>query len=243
MIPGKNLTATEVEKAMHDLQFPDGSGVSEHVMDEATQILGTTGIVRIQDGKIVPEEEVIVNEKSGSDSLGYYIRTFTGRKLYWDRIAEHDYNIEDIAHALSMKCRWSGHTSKFFSVAQHSVLVAALVPPEHQLNALLHDASETYMPDFPSPLKWYLRDLGFMVLSDIEKDVERAIAAKFKLQYPRPACIKVADLQLLATEHRDLMPHGEETAAMQDFLPNTLEPWAPGIAECRFLGMYERLTA
>lgn len=190
-----------------------------------------------------PGSEPVVNEKSGSDSLGYYIRTFTGRKLYWDRIADHDYCVEDIAHALSMKCRWSGHTREFFSVAQHSILVACQVPPEHQLNALLHDASEAYMPDFPSPLKWFLRDKGFTILSEIEKEVERAVAAKFKLQYPRPACIKVADLQLLATEHRDLMPHGEETAAMQDFLPATLKPWCPEKAEARFLTMFHHIKA
>lgn len=188
-------------------------------------------------------DQVVINEKSGSNSLGYYIRTFTGRKLYWDRIEEHDFCIEDIAHALSMKCRWSGHTREFFSVAQHSVLVAALVPREHQLNALLHDASEAYMPDFPSPLKWFLRDMGFTVLSTIEKKVEAAVAKKFKLQYPRPACIKVADLQLLATEHRDLMPHGEETAAMQDFLPNKLLPWDQHWSEVRFISMFNNIKA
>lgn len=59
----------------------------------------------------------------------------------------------DIAHALSRLCRFNGHTRAHYSVAQHSLIVASLVPVEHQLVALLHDAPEAYIGDMTRPLK------------------------------------------------------------------------------------------
>jgi uncharacterized protein len=182
-----------------------------------------------------------VDERAGNDGKGFYIRTFTGQKLYWSKLADHDYNIIDIAHALSMKCRWSGHTRSFYSVAQHSVMVMQLVEPKHKLAALLHDAAEAYMPDFPSPLKWFLRDRGFTYLSALEHQVDRAIARKFETEYPRDPSIKAADLVILSTESRDLMPDGEERLGMVEPLPEKIQCWSPLYAKETFLVEYRKL--
>lgn len=67
-----------------------------------------------------------------------------------------DVHPEVIAHSLALQCRYGGHCPRFLSVAEHSLLVAEVVAREHPelaLAALLHDAAEAYVGDWPSPLK------------------------------------------------------------------------------------------
>ena len=119
--------------------------------------------------------------------------------------------IEDIAHALSNICRFTGHTRAFYSVGEHSVSTSLCdcVPPEHRLEALLHDAAEAYIGDVSSPLKAQLREYR-----DIESALEQAIRLRFGLPSQQTPCVKQADLIMLATEKRDLMPDHEEIWTM-----------------------------
>lgn len=73
------------------------------------------------------------------------MQTFSGA-LYWPMDPRpEDVNILDIAHSLSMQCRYTGHVSKFYSVAEHSVHVSNIVPKELAMCGLLHDATEAYL--------------------------------------------------------------------------------------------------
>lgn len=87
-----------------------------------------------------------------------HILTYTGLHFPLLKPEYFHFNILDIAHALSQLCRFTGHTSSFYSVAQHSVMVASLVPADQALAALMHDAAEAYLGDVSSPLKALLPD-------------------------------------------------------------------------------------
>lgn len=85
------------------------------------------------------------------------ITTYTGLKINPLQPQYHQININDIAHALSYICRGNGHTSTFFSVAQHCINCAKEAKERGYSNkiilaCLLHDASEAYICDIPKPL-------------------------------------------------------------------------------------------
>lgn len=82
-----------------------------------------------------------------------WIQTFSGRQFFPLEPRVEDVCIEDIAHGLSNLCRYAGHCECFYSVAQHCLLVSRVVPREHALRGLLHDASEAYLIDVPRPIK------------------------------------------------------------------------------------------
>ena len=132
-----------------------------------------------------------------------YIETYMGHRVYFGDITTDKISIIDIAHALSHICRFTGHTKEFYSVAQHSVLVADAqrTLPEKRAG-LLHDASEAYVNDLPSPLK-ACTDLGDY--KNLENRFHDVINQKYHINEGMTPNIKKADLQALFTEKRDVI--------------------------------------
>jgi hypothetical protein len=138
-----------------------------------------------------------------------WIQTYTGlqfRPLSPDPAAV---RIEDIAHALANKCRFTGHTTRFYSVAEHSVLVSSILPPELQLVGLLHDAGEAYLPDIASPIKRFVSVNG-EPFSALEARVLRAVFKGLKLnvlgcELAESEEVKRADLAVLTAERDQIM--------------------------------------
>ncbi|MBS1198125.1 MAG: hypothetical protein H6R18_1910 [Proteobacteria bacterium] len=130
-----------------------------------------------------------------------YLLTFTGKHLDLIDPQPNMINLLDIAHGLANTCRFSGQCRFYYSVAQHSELASRIVPVEFELEALLHDAAEAYLCDIPSPLKLLLPDYRA-----IEARMDAAIRERFGLPATTSPEVKQADLVMLATEKRDLMP-------------------------------------
>jgi hypothetical protein len=145
--------------------------------------------------------------------------------------------LEDIAHALSMQCRFIGHVRKFYSVAQHSVLVSWTVPRKDALWGLLHDASEAYCTDLIRPIK---HAPGFETYKRMEEAIERVIAEAFELPWPRPNSVTIADRRLLQTERRDLkgVTLKPPTRMEDEPLDRVIQPWSPEYAKRQFLRQY-----
>jgi len=129
-----------------------------------------------------------------------WIETFSGKKFLPQAPDPRKIDIVDIAHALSMKCRYGGHTRQFYSVAQHSVIVSTVVPEEYALEGLLHDAAEAYMPDIPRTMRTHL-----VGADEFENQIHLAVAHRFSLVYPYPEIVVQADDRILVDEARDLM--------------------------------------
>ena len=129
-----------------------------------------------------------------------YIETASGRKVYFLEPDPDNIDLGDIAVALSRIPRFNGHTNRFYSVAEHCWIGARFIEPEFRLAFLLHDASEAYLCDIPSPIKQYLPDY-----KEIELGIEKAIATKFGLEFPNNDMVKYMDVVMLSVEAQHLV--------------------------------------
>lgn len=180
-----------------------------------------------------------------------WIQTFNSRSFKPMLPEASDLDPLDIAHALSNQCRFSGHCKHHYSVAQHSILVSIVaeyllpknVSDEETMQTaragLLHDASEAYLVDIPSPLKQLPE---FAPYRAAEKRLERLILKRFSLPEELPAAVKQADLILLSTEKRDLMVEPPEPwIDLPEPLERTIQTMTPQQAEQRFLERFDEL--
>jgi len=144
-----------------------------------------------------------------------HIRTASGRNFFPFKPSVEDIDIEDIAQSLSLQCRYTGHTRyegkmKHYSIAQHSLYVSYIC--DYPLWGLLHDATEVYLVDVPTPIKRRLPD--FKLLED---KIEKVIAKKFNLQWPRPSEVKDADILAFNLEWPLLMDSNEKLSQTKEY--------------------------
>lgn len=186
---------------------------------------------------------------------GDWFLTYTGRQ-FWplDPRAE-DVCIRDIAHHLSLICRFNGACRAHYSVAQHSVMVADILPPPLKFYGLLHDATEAYVGDMVRPLKRSMPEY-----QQVENLVWLAIVEKFKIMKPvdyaytppeqagsveildADGHVKLADNIALMTERRDLLVKSPKAWSTQaEPLPTCIRPLAARDAEIQFLEMFDEL--
>jgi hypothetical protein len=184
-----------------------------------------------------------------------WIQTYTGRQFWPLNPKPEEIFIEDIAHALSLVCRYTGHCREFYSVAEHSVRVSYRAQAlwleldraaGHLQRArivalcgLLHDASEAYIADVSRPVK-HSATFG-PIYQAIEANLEAQINRRFEISHS-VSVVKRADNQLLATERRDLMSLPPRAWTLDEQpLEHAIEPWGPKAAEKMFLSRFHRL--
>ena len=152
------------------------------------------------------------------------------------------FDIHAVAHSLSRIARFVGHTLGHpgYSVAQHSVLVSGILPEQYALYGLLHDIAEAFTGDVATPMKILCPDVRA-----IEERIERALFPRYGLKFPIPAIVKTADVILLATERRDLMPKNKTPwKSLEGVKPlvTRIRPWDERHSESRFVATFEELT-
>lgn len=171
------------------------------------------------------------------------IQTRSGRIIDLIKPTTHDIDIDDIAHALSNLCRYTGHSRVFYSVAQHSVLVSHYIDPTYEspalnLAGLLHDAQEAYLGDMSSPLKSH--NPGYKAMERVFQEV---IERKFHVNLNDPR-IHETDIRLLNDEIAGLMDDSHpcwDPTRKQGF-GASLPYEQPGMAKLSFMYQYDYLT-
>ena len=169
---------------------------------------------------------------------GGWMQTYTGR-AFWPLTPKSEHvKIVDIAHSLSMMCRYAGHCIRFYSVAEHCVHVAARAPDHLKLTALLHDASEAYVVDIPRPIKPFLPNYY-----EIENHLMEMISKKYGTSWPLPDEVKLLDNRILSDEREQNMMFMDVYPSLwgntQNALGIKLQYWTPEEAELQFLRAFK----
>jgi 5'-deoxynucleotidase YfbR-like HD superfamily hydrolase len=221
-----------------DSDFPDDWGpIATPEQEALLKSLDQLGAARDKPGGVWTVGEGLT---SGFDHNAAWIQTYSGRRFNPMKPNPKAIVIQDVAHALSMQCRFNGHCKEFYSVAQHCVLVSHMCG-EDALWGLLHDASEAYLVDIPRPLK---HSGKFQAYLEMEEIMQRAICERFGLSLVEPASVKRADKILLSTEARDLMsPLHKDWRQPAEPLPFTITSWSPKEAEEKFIQRFDKLMA
>lgn len=178
-----------------------------------------------------------------------WIQTYTGRQFHVMEPRAQEVHREDIAHALSLLCRFNGHVDRFYSVAEHCFILSHVVSPKAALWALLHDAAEAYVGDMTRPLKQQMQSF-----IDVEFAVILRIIEHFKLTewFANGALtdevqeVHEADARILLNERAALMPRATHNWSVDgleplDLAESPIVGWPPRKIERLYLQRLEEL--
>lgn len=191
-----------------------------------------------------------------------WIQTYTGKQFFLLEPKPEDIDILDIAHALSMNCRFNGHCTDFYSVAEHSVRVCDCVKNLAQVRVgefypliddidativlqawgLLHDSAEAMISDVTKPVKKMFPRFS-EIEDDLMKVIMKALGVPCLCEKEHIQIIKDADDILLATEKRDLMVPSEHKWLLVNAKPANFHivPFSHKKAKRKFLKYWEKI--
>jgi uncharacterized protein len=176
------------------------------------------------------------------NNRGSWITIKSGTRFYPLDPKESEINIEDIAHSLSLICRYNGHCDRFYSVAEHSLycMQAAGDNTKLALACLLHDASEAFIGDMTRPLKY-----NIPAFIEIEDSIQYVIWKKFNLNNLDFVKIKEIDNRVCSTEKEFILKNSEPWPNMPPAYDWLIIPEkAPEIEDIKnqFLDSFKKLT-
>lgn len=171
------------------------------------------------------------------------LQTYSGGRVSVMNPQPEEINIQDVAIALAKQCRFNGHCSEFYSVAEHCVRGAKLALEWYGLGVakefLLHDATEAYMGDMIRPVKRMIPQF-----EEMEQVFWKAISTKYKVPYIHSAEVHYLDNVMVTWEKRDLLPNAEEWPNLPDIskldLPRLL-PYDWKTAQRRYEDLFNEL--
>jgi len=181
---------------------------------------------------------------------GEWQQTSLGGRFYPEDPMPEEVFISDIANGLALDCRYSGQgrVDRFYSVAEHSVLMARHAyavlkwAPMEALAVLLHDASEAFLNDLSRAVKHAVGP-GY---SDLEDRIGRVIDRVFNVTEARLRLekqIKSLDRCMVPLEKAAIMRHPQPWAfdQFQPLRGVVIECWTPAVAKRQFLETYVSL--
>lgn len=195
-----------------------------------------------------------------------WTHTTRGRALDLLNPRVEDVEITEIAMALGNQCRYSGGVRRFYSVAEHSVLIAQWLRanghgPCTQMGGLLHDAAEAYTGDLTWPMQQVLfgdhgpdaasNEAGSVVRARYKRTqflLDEVIANTVGIAsaWLHVAAVKDADVRILLDERAALLTEPpprpwliEEAGAKP--LGVTIHGWSPERAMGKWLLEFTRI--
>lgn len=143
-------------------------------------------------------------------------------------------NTDAIIYQLAHECRWAGNVHSFYSVLQHSCVVALNIKnPAWRIYGFVHDFAEAFTRDLPTPFKHWLVMQGADVLA-LERKILNLVYKRLKLKRPTREIARIvheADQRAWATEIRDVVKNPPALHGVQP-LPfgQIIKPRTPLIA-------------
>ena len=174
-----------------------------------------------------------------------WIETYSGQRFDFHDPKPEQVHLEDVAHALSLLCRYNGHTQRFYSVAEHSVHIADRIRADGykaqvQLTGLLHDAAEYIIGDMARPIK-----VTMPQFKEAEIIIDKVVAERFGTLYPFPDIIKELDTRILCDERDQAMSQSKNMWGVDGLEPIgcRLQFWSPEKAKAKFLERFRIISS
>jgi len=173
---------------------------------------------------------------SKTERNGHYVWSYKGLKLWPSDPRMSDFDIVEIANAISKDCRFGGQIHDFYSVAEHSVIMSFLTADP--LAGLLHDGlSEYLLRDMPKPTKRMLPDYN-------EMEHHLMLVGSDKYGIVLGPQLKELDQRLVADEAMVLFPMEPSwlkqwpLPCLGDSVKNLIKCWDHDTARGMFLRRY-----